>query len=109
MDLKTFSTMAIMNFFIAFGVLIGGSLVGGIGAFLVSKPPLYAMNDLAGKLKIWGVVAAIGGSVDTLAELQKGFLEGALGEVIKHVLLIASAMLGAHAATIIIHWITREP
>ncbi|MGV3488681.1 MAG: YtrH family sporulation protein [Tuberibacillus sp.] len=108
MDLETFAKTATMNFFIAFGVLIGGCIVGGIGAFLISKPPLFAMNDLVGKLKIWAVVAAIGGSVDALGDLEKGLLEGTPGEVIKHVLLIISAMVGAHSASVIIHWLTQE-
>jgi hypothetical protein len=107
-DLETFAKTATMNFFIAFGVLIGGCIVGGIGAFLISKPPLFVMNDLVGRLKIWAIVSAIGGTFDAIGDLEKGFLEGTPGEVVKHLLLIASAMVGAHTATIIIHWLTQE-
>ncbi|MFC4618262.1 YtrH family sporulation protein [Camelliibacillus cellulosilyticus] len=108
MDLQKFLTMAIMNFFIAFGVLIGGCLVGGIGAFLASKPPLSELNELVDKLKIWAIVSAIGGTFDTLGELEKGFLEGMPSEVVKHLLLIVAAMTGAHTAAVIIHWLTQE-
>ncbi|WP_027724090.1 YtrH family sporulation protein [Tuberibacillus calidus] len=108
MDMETFAKTATMNFFIAFGVLIGGCIVGGIGAFLISKPPLFAMNELVDKLKIWAIVSAIGGTFDAINDLEKGFLEGTPSEVIKHLLLIASAMVGAHTASIIIHWLTQE-
>ena len=108
MDLETFAKTATMNFFIAFGVLIGGCIVGGMGAYLISKPPLFAMNELVGRIKIWAIVTAIGGTFDTIGDLEKGFLEGAPSEVVKHLLLIASAMIGAHTATIVIHWLTQE-
>lgn len=54
----------VMNFFIAFGVMIGGALIGGIGAFLISKPILSEIYSLSNSLKIWAIVAAIGGSFD---------------------------------------------
>jgi hypothetical protein len=108
MDLKEFSMRAIMNFFIAFGVLIGGTMVGGIGAYLVNKPPLYSMVDLAARLKIWAVVSAMGGSVDALENLERGFLGGTPTEVVKQLLLIIAAMTGAHTASVILHWLTQE-
>lgn len=108
MDFRTFASTAIMNFFIAFGVILGGCLIGGIGAFLVSKPPMSAMNNLTVSLKIWAVVAAIGGTFDTITNIEKGFLDGTPAEVVKHLLLIVSAMTGAHTGTMIIHWFTQE-
>jgi len=107
MDLRVFATTAIMNFFIAFGVIIGGCMIGGLGAFLVSNPPFSEMNKLAQNMKIWAVVTAIGGTFDTIENLERGFLNGSPSEVIKHILLIASAMIGAHSAGMIIQWITR--
>jgi len=108
MDFRTFTTNAIMNFLIALGVLLGGCLLSGVGAIFSSKPPLFTMNDYAERLKIWAIVAAIGGTFDTIDELEKGFLGGTPGEVVKHLLLIASAMTGAHTASSIIHWLTQE-
>ncbi|MTT31660.1 sporulation protein [Terrilactibacillus sp. BCM23-1] len=108
MDFRMFATTAIMNFFIAFGVIIGGCIIGGIGAFFVSSPAFSEMNRLASNMKIWAVVTAIGGTFDTIENLEKGFLDGSPIEVVKHLLLIASAMTGAHTASIIIHWITQE-
>lgn len=108
MDFRNFTSMAIMNFFVAFGVIIGGCLIGGIGAFLVSKPPLTTINNLTVSLKIWAVVAAIGGTFDTITNIEKGFLDGTPSEVVKHLLLIVSAMTGAHTGTMIVHWFTQE-
>jgi hypothetical protein len=108
MDLKEFSTRAIMHFFIAFGVLIGGTMIGGIGAFLVNKPPLSIMIELAARLKVWAVVSAMGGSMDALENLERGFLGGTPTEVVKQLLLIVAAMTGAHTAGVILHWLTQE-
>ncbi|WEG13897.1 YtrH family sporulation protein [Pullulanibacillus sp. KACC 23026] len=108
MDLKSFFTQAIMYYFIAFGVLIGGSLVGGIAAYLVNRPPLIEITGLAIRLKVWAVVSAMGGSMDALENLERGFLGGTPTEVVKQLLLIVAAMTGAHTATFIVHWITQE-
>lgn len=108
MDMKEFSTNAIMNFFIAFGVVIGGSLLSGIGAYLVNKPPLYSMTDWAARLNIWAVVAAMGGSMDALENLEKGLLGGIPVEVVKQILLIIAGMTGAHTANLVIQWLTQE-
>ncbi len=108
MDMKQFSSHAIEYFFIAFGVLIGGALLSGVGAFLVNKPPLVNMSEWAQRLNIWAVVAAMGGSMDTLENLERGILSGIPVEVVKQVLLLIAAMLGAHTATIVVHWLTQE-
>lgn len=108
MDKIEFAETAIINFFIAFGVMLGGCLIGGIGAFLTSKPPLTEMLELASRLKIWAIVSAIGGTFDAIQNLESGFLDGTPLEVIKHVLLIICAMAGAHTGTLIIHWFAAE-
>lgn len=100
----SFLAMIIIDFFVAFGVVLGGCLLGGLGAFLIGEPPISFMTTLAGKIKIWAVVAAIGGSVDTLSAIERGFLGGAPGEIIKPILFIISAFLGAHVAFLLIRW-----
>lgn len=93
-----------LDFFVAFGVLVGGCLLGGLGALLIGEPPFELMKTLADKIKIWAVVAAIGGTMDTLSAIERGFLSGAHGEILKHILFICSAFLGAHLGTIVIKW-----
>jgi hypothetical protein len=103
--MSQFMVTIILNFFVAFGVILGGSLLGGIGAFVAGQPPMYWMEVVfAEKLKIWAVVAAIGGTIDTLSAIERGFFSGSHGEIVKHGLFIFSAFLGAHSGTKLIQW-----
>lgn len=99
-----FIVTIILDLFVAFGVLIGGCLLGGLGAFLIGEPPFALMETLADKIKIWAVVAAIGGTIDTLSAIERGFFSGAHGEILKHILFICSAFLGAHLGTLVVKW-----
>lgn len=104
--MSSFMVTIILNFFVAFGVILGGCFLGGLGAFLTGEPPMNWMGEVfAEKLKIWAVVAAIGGTVDTLSAIERGFFDGAHGVIIKHFLFILSAFLGAHAGTQLIKWL----
>jgi hypothetical protein len=103
-----FMATIILDFFVAFGVMIGGCLLGGLGAFLIGHPPLTFMYTLAEKIKIWAVVAAIGGTIDTLTAIERGFISGAPGEIIKHLLFICSAFMGAHLGTMLIKWFVGD-
>lgn len=105
---REFLQSVIFDFFVAFGVIVGGAIIGGIGAFFVSKPPLDSMVTLADNLKIWAVVAAIGGTFDTITNLEKGFLFGSPDEIVKQIIVIVSAMTGAHTGYILIQWLTQE-
>src|SRR5699024_11732049 len=67
--------------FIAFGVIIGGAIIGSVGTFLTGGAPLSAIARIAQSLKIWAVVCAIGGTFDAIetrseehtSELQSRF------------------------------------
>lgn len=106
--LKEFLQSVVFDFFVAFGVIIGGAIIGGIGAYLVSKPPLYEMWTIARKLKIWAVVAAIGGTFDTITNFEKGILFGSPDEIVKQIIVIISAMTGANTGMILIQWLTQQ-
>lgn len=97
----------IMNFLVAFGVVIGGSFLGGIGAILTLQAPAVVMEHWAEKIKIWALVVAVGGTIDPLRVIESHFLEGQLSPVIKQILYIISAFLGAHMGTTLILWICR--
>lgn len=105
----SFFVTIILDFFVAFGFLIGGCFLGGIGALLFGQPPLSLMETLAEKVKIWAVVAAIGGTIDTLSAIERGFLDGTHSEIIKHILFILSAFMGAHFGTMVIKWFVGDP
>lgn len=95
-------------YFIAFGVVIGGSILGSIGSFITGDAPLTEMNRIAKGLRIWAIVAAIGGTFDAIAKFEKGLLDGSTIDLFKQVLLILSAMGGVKTALLLLGWITQE-
>lgn len=95
-------------YFIAFGVIIGGTIIGSIGAFLTGEAPLTAMGRIAQSLKIWAIVAAIGGTFDAIENFQKGFLDGSTLDLFKQLMFIISAMVGVKSGILLIHWFTNE-
>ncbi|WP_059103812.1 YtrH family sporulation protein [Shouchella shacheensis] len=98
----------VMNFFVAFGVMIGGALIGGIGAFLVGKPILAEIQSLSASLKIWAIVAAIGGSFDAITSIERGLFSGVHEDIYKTLMMLLVAFCGAHAGTVLLQWITGE-
>ncbi|WP_139491343.1 YtrH family sporulation protein [Brevibacillus dissolubilis] len=97
-------SQVILTFFIAYGIVIGGSISGGIGAFLTDRAPLVAMGELAMQLKIWGLVGALGGTFDSFLQIEKLFV-GNFSPVLKQLIMILTAFVGAHMGTISIHWL----
>lgn len=95
-------------FFIAFGVIIGGSVIGSIGDFATGDAPLSSMTRLADRLRIWAIVAAIGGTFDAIANVEKGLLEGSTFDLLKQALLILSAMGGVKVGITLIEWFTQD-
>ncbi|PAQ16604.1 sporulation protein [Bacillaceae bacterium SAOS 7] len=104
----TFFQELLKCYFIAFGVLLGGSLIGGTASFVTGKPLFTGIAQISKSLHIWAIVAAIGGTFDTLSNFERGFQEGETKEVFKQFLLILSAMGGTHTASLIIAWLTGE-
>ncbi|RLQ97955.1 YtrH family sporulation protein [Falsibacillus albus] len=96
------------SFFIAFGVLIGGTLIGGLSAFITGEPPLTKVAEISTNIRIWAIIAAIGGTFDTVYSFERGFLDGDTRDLFKQFLLILSAMGGAQCAAEIIRWFTQE-
>ena len=95
-------------FFIAFGVIIGGSIIGSAGNFLTGGAPLASMGRIAQSLKIWAVVCAIGGTFDAIETFQRGFLSGSTMDLFKQFLLVISAMIGVKTGLLLISWIIDE-
>ncbi|MCM3734305.1 YtrH family sporulation protein [Bacillus cytotoxicus] len=105
---QSFFSLLITSYFIALGVMIGGSLIGGIGAFLVGKPPLTMITQFAGNLRIWALVAAIGGTFDTFYSFERSFFGGDTKDIVKQILLIFFATGGMQTGFTIIKWITQD-
>lgn len=95
-------------YFIALGVMIGGTLIGTIGAFAAGDAPLTHMARLAKSLRIWAIVAAIGGTFDAISNIEKGLFDGATIDIVKQILCIIAAMGGVQTALLIIEWLIQE-
>ncbi|MEB3100542.1 YtrH family sporulation protein [Ferviditalea candida] len=100
-----FLTKLMFDFLVAFGVVFGGVLLGGIGAVLTLQPPTIYMQRIAENIKIWAVVAAIGGTIDPFRVIESNFLDGNLSPAIKQILYVIGAFMGAHLATKLVNWI----
>jgi len=105
---EAFVPSFIHSFFIALGVIVGGSLIGGFSAFLTGKPPLTEIYRLSNSLRIWAIVAAIGGTFDTFYSFERGLFQGETKDIIRQILLILSAVGGAQTGNLIINWLTQE-
>lgn len=100
--LLSFWQKTLLIFFTALGVELGGALIGALAAVLTSQPPIRTMANLAIDLKIWAIVAAIGGTFTTIEILETGILEGQLRIVAKQLIFISSAFGGAHIGLLVI-------
>ena len=101
-----FSSM-VHKFLIAFGVVIGASIFAGIGAIITNHPPLKAMLDIAGSIKIWAMAVALGGSFSSFAVIEKGLFEGEFKSIIKQAIYVLTALLGANTGYGFIRLIQR--
>ncbi|MGI6647661.1 MAG: YtrH family sporulation protein [Bacillota bacterium] len=90
-----FPKMALV-FFTAFGIMLGACTMGSLAALLFREPPVAIMLTLAKEIKIWAVVAAIGGSFSTFEILESGILQGDIKAVVKQLFFILSSFAGAH-------------
>lgn len=105
---ERFIAQFINCFFIAFGVIIGGAIIGSMGSFATGDAPFTSMNRIAKSLRIWAIVAAIGGTFDAIANFEKGILDGSTFDLFKQIMLILSAMGGVKTAVMLIGWLIQE-
>ena len=94
-----------MYYFVSFGVLVGGSLFGGLGAFFTNQLPVHTTLDYADRLKIWALVAALGGTFDSIKIFETGIIGGNLSSLIKQILYIIVALFGAYTGQLVIRWL----
>lgn len=86
----------LLAFFSAFGVLVGGSVFGSIAAFLTHASPFRTMRELVKVYRIWAIVVAIGGTFPTIRVLESTLFDGQLLALIRQLMIIVSALLGAY-------------
>lgn len=106
--MSSFFSKALLDFFISFGIVLGGTILAGIGCVITFQPPADTMRHIAENLKIWAVVATIGGTIDPIRFMENNFLMGNLNLVCKQLLYIIISFLGAHFSTGLIYWICQR-
>lgn len=102
-----FFTNVVKIFFIAFGIVIGASTFVGVGAIITNHPPLKAMIEIANSIKIWAIVAALGGAFSSFQIIEKGLLEGEFKSILKQAIYVLGALLGANIGYGVINLIQR--
>ncbi len=101
-------TRAASCFFIAFGVVVGGALLAGMGAFFTWTPPKVEMLKVAANLKIWALVAAVGGTIDPIRVIESNVIDGQISLALRQIGYILLSFLGAHMGTELIQWMCRS-
>ncbi|MGZ9583238.1 YtrH family sporulation protein [Paenibacillus marinisediminis] len=104
----TFLSKAILDFCIALGVVLGGSLLAGIASVIALQPPAETMRQVADHIKIWAIVVAVGGTIDPLRVIESNFLSGELNPIFRQLMYILVSFMGAHLGTELIQWIARS-
>lgn len=95
--METLFHKSILIFFTAMGIILGSSLFGSFAAILVKDPPIGTMLKLAQEIKIWAIVAAIGGTFSTFEIFESGLFQGELRPVVKQLIYIFCALAGTQS------------
>ncbi len=106
--MREFITKLFTDFSIAFGVVLGASILGGMAAVMTMQPPTFTMKTIAENIKIWAVVAAVGGTIDPFRFIETNFLISQYSPVIQQILYIVSAFVGAHMGTKLVQFICNS-
>ncbi len=93
----------ILNFFIALGVVLGGSVFGALAATLTNQPPLKTMITVAENIKIWAVAVALGGTFSSFRVLEQGLFKGEIKSLVRQLLYVFFAMGGAQLGYTILY------
>lgn len=80
-------------------------MVGGVGAVLSMQPPTTTMIEIAGRIKIWALAAAVGGTIDPMRVIESNMVDGNLSPAIKQILYLVFAFLGAHMGSELVKWV----
>lgn len=95
------------TFLIAFGVILGGSLLAGIGAVFNHQPPLKTMMNISSSLKIWAIAASLGGTFTTFEVIEQGLIKGDIKTILKQGVYILSAFIGSNLGYFIIRLLEK--
>ena len=72
--------------------------------YVAFQPPTQSMLEIAGRIKIWALAAAVGGTIDPMRVIESNFFDGNISPAIKQILYLMFAFLGAHIGAEIVRW-----
>lgn len=90
-------------FFVALGVVIGGTLIGGVAAIYTRESPLKLMSDISQRIKVYAVVSSIGGALRNLRMMEGSVFQGEILLLFQQVIVIVIGFIGANIGV----WIIR--
>lgn len=90
------------NFLIAMGITLGGALSGAAASLLVGGHPLDRIRFLSDELRYWGILVAVSGSFEPLRNLEQGLFAGQMRVMLRQIVYLLVAMLGAHVAYLLL-------
>ncbi|MFZ7104674.1 MAG: YtrH family sporulation protein [Peptococcaceae bacterium] len=102
----TFPNRLIFIFCTALGIVLGGSLIGSLSTIITGEQPYFTMRKLAEDMKLWAVVAAIGGSFSSFEALGSGLFSGEFRILGKHFFYVISSFAGAEIGIYLIYTLT---
>ncbi len=79
--------------------------MGSLGAALGNSPPMNSMVEVAGKMKIWALVAGLGGTFSFIEAFEYGLIGGHPGQLLQQFIFLCSAFAGAHIGYLIITYL----
>lgn len=79
-----------------------------IGRFFDRTALMTEIARFSSSIRIWAIIAAIGGTFDTVYSFERGLLNGETKDIFKQFLLILTAMGGAQTGALLINWLTQE-
>lgn len=77
-------------------------MAGYLGTVLLEPHPVRSLGHLAARLKIWGMVTALGGTFSTFQTLEAGILGGELGPMLRQIAYLLASFSGAHLGYLIL-------
>ncbi len=82
-------------------------MLSGVAAVLTLQSPTEKMLTIAENIKIWAMVAAVGGTIDPIRYIESHVAEGHLNPALKQIVLIVFAFVGAQMGTSLIQMICK--
>ncbi len=99
----------VLSFFMSLGMLLGGSVLGALGALLAGGYPATTMLDLADQLKTWAAVAALGGTFATIKMIDSVLWGQQTAAIFRHMSLVVAAFGGAQLGYLLVEWMAGSP